>query len=165
MSKFEIKANNTFKSMLNKLYVNKLILNDVKDLPRHGVIEIEMNEEYIKLEPFTRMHINLYYLVDKIGHEGLRLIYYYESRINRNKDNHQFCFAGIRTIANETKINKNKVKQFNDLLKKMKLLKIEYHELEKDDTFDEFNQEQNNKFNNHYQPRLDEIKNYKFNSS
>lgn len=165
MAKFGIKTNSTFKGMLKNLYESKLINNIVSDLPRNGIIEIQMNSDYVMMKPFTMIHINLYYLTDKISHEGMRLMYYYESRINRNKDDHQFCFAGIRTITQETKINKNKIKEVNDLLKKMKLLKIEKHKLESTGEYDEFDQEYKNKFNNHYNPLLKNVEEYKFQNS
>lgn len=161
MCAFGIKDNVTFKKCINNLYNNNLILSDIKELPRQGLISVELNKDYIGIQPFTRLHINLFYLADEVRCEGLRLLYYYESRINRNKDSNQFCFTGIRTIAKETKVNKNKVNEYNEKLRKLKLLKIEKHELKKqDEMYNEFDQELVTKFSNHYTPRLDILGNY-----
>lgn len=163
MCKFGIKANSTFKNILNGLHKNKLIHTEIDKLPKSGLIEIEMNEEYIEKKPFTLIHINLYYLIGKIGHEGLRLMYYYESRVNRNKENNQqFCYAGVRTIAKETKINRNKVIDVNEELCKLNILNIDKHDLDTDGTMNEFEQVEYTKYNNHYYPLIDKIVKYQF---
>jgi hypothetical protein len=129
MCKFSIKSNPTFKKMLERLYENKLINTKVDCLPKSNAINIELNADYLHKKPFTLIHINLYYLLNKIGHEGLRLMYYYESRINRNDNKSIQCsYAGIRTIEKETKINRNKIIEWNEKLTKLKLLKIENHQ-------------------------------------
>ena len=163
MGKFMIKSNVTFKKMVNGLYNSGLIMNRIETLPKHEMIEIELNEEVMQKKPFTMIHVNLYYLVDKIECEGLRLMYYYESRVNRNKQLcSQFCFAGVRLIIKETKVNKNKLKKINENLVKLKLLKMEKHELKHDGEYNEFDQEINVKYNNHYFPQTHVIKNWKF---
>ena len=151
---YGIKTNSTLKTMLKNLYSNNLIHNLIEELPRQSNLTIEINEEYVEKKPFTMISVNLYYQMEKIGHEGLRLLYYYESRINRRKDQHQYCFSGIRSISKETKINKNKVKEINDKLSKLKMLKVVKHELTYTDTYDEFDQNIKSKFNNHYTPNL-----------
>ena len=172
MSKFGIKSNPTLKKMILNLYKSKLILTDVNELPRTDNLEIELNEEYISKEPFTRLHINLYYLLGKINHEGLRLMYYHESRINRNKSktdssdektyDNWFSFAGIRLIEKETKINRNKITEYNEKLKKLKLIKIENSDLSYTGEYDEFNQEIKTKYTNKYYPLIDKLEKYKF---
>lgn len=172
MFKFGIKSNPTFKKMINNLYKNELIKNEIEELPRSEQIEIIMNDDYIGLEPFTRIHINLYYLISKIGHEGLRLMYYHESRINRNKckegldgeltyDN-WFSYAGIRLIEKETRINRNKITKYNEILEKLGLLKIESSDLQYTGVFNEFDQEIKAKYTNKYYPLLKNIENYQF---
>lgn len=172
MCKFGIKSNPTFKKMITNLYKSGLINSDIGELPRTDQIEIIMNEQYIGLEPFTRIHINLYYLIKKVGHEGLRLMYYHESRINRTKckdgidgdktyDN-WFSYAGVRLIEKETKINRNKVTETNEKLKKLKLLKVESSDLSYTEEYDEFNQEIKTKYTNKYYPLLHNVENYKF---
>jgi len=160
MFKFGIKSNTTLKSMLKSLYDNSLINTEITQLNRHDNLIIELNDKYIMKKPFTLMHINLYYMVNKIGCDGIRLMYYYESRINRNKDSHQFCFTGVRRISAETKVNKNKINDVNRNLKKSKILKIECHGLENTYEYDEFDQEIKSRYNNHYVPLLDKIEKF-----
>jgi len=161
MCKFGIKSNPTFKKMISNLYKNNLINTNIDSLPKSSLISVDLNEEYIKKEPFTMIHVNLYYLIKQIGHEGLRLMYYHESRINRNKDN-QYSYAGIRKIEKETKINRNKIIEYHDILKKIKLLKVEDNDLNWTGTYDEFDQEIKTKYTNKYYPQLTNIENYKF---
>lgn len=172
MAKFGIKSNPTIKKMFLNLYKSKLINNEIIELPRTDSLEIELNEEFISKEPFTRLHINLYYLLGKINHEGLRLMYYHESRINRNKSktdsggektyNNWFSFAGIRLIEKETKINRNKITEYNEKLKKLKLIKIENNDLSYIGEYDEFSQEIKTKYTNKYYPMIDKLEKYKF---
>lgn len=163
MAKFNIKTNTTFKKLVSGLHENKLIMNNIDKLPKHENIIIELNEEILQRKPFTMIHINLYHLYEKVECEGLRLIYYYESRVNRSKQIcSQFCFAGIRTIAQETKINKNKLKGINEKLVKLKLLKMEKHEMGGIGMYNEFNQEINIKYNNHYFPLIQNIKDWEY---
>lgn len=161
MCKFGIKSNPTFKKMISNLYKNKLINTNVESLPKSNLISIDLNDEFIKKEPFTMIHVNLYYLINQIGHDGLRLMYYHESRINRNKDN-QYSYAGIRKIEKETKINRNKIIEYHNMLKKIKLLKVENNDLNWTGTYDEFDQEIKTKYTNKYYPQLSNIENYKF---
>lgn len=172
MGKFGIKSNPTLKKMIGNLHKSGLIKNSIVELPRTEQIVIIMNEEFIGLEPFTRIHVNLYYLINKIGHEGLRLMYYHESRINRTKckdgldgektyDN-WFSYAGIRLIEKETKINRNKISNCNKLLAKLKILKIEGSDLNYSSEYDEFDQEIKTKYTNKYYPLLKNIEDYKF---
>ncbi|MED3562280.1 hypothetical protein [Bacillus xiapuensis] len=160
MCKFGIKSNPTFKKLLDNLYSNGLIKTKVEALPKTNLIDIELNKEYISKQPFTMIHINLYYLISKVSHEGLRLMYYHESRINRKKGG--FSYAGIRTIEKETKINRNKVIEFHDKLSKLKLLKIEGNDLMWTNTYDEFDQEIKTKYTNKYYPQMNKIEEHNF---
>jgi hypothetical protein len=162
MSKFGIKSNPTFKKLLNGLCANGLIKTNVGALPKSNLIDIELNEAYIQKQPFTLIHINLYYLIGKVCHEGLRLMYYHESRINRNKKGNQYSYAGIRKIEKETKINHNKIIEFHEKLSKLKLLKVEGNDLSYTNEYDEFNQEIKTKYTNKYYPQINKIEEYDF---
>lgn len=162
MCKFGIKSNPTFKKLLNGLYANGLIQTKVDTLPKSNLIEIELNEEYIQKQPFTMIHINLYYLISKVGHEGLRLMYYHESRINRNKNSNQYSYAGIRKIEKETKINHNKIIEYHEKLIKLKLLKVEGNDLTYTNEYNEFDQEIKIKYTNKYYPQMNKIEEYIF---
>lgn len=158
MYNLSIDDTRTFKKILNNLYKNKLILNGIDKFPKHDTLKIHINNEYINMKPFTKMHINLLYALPYIDCYGLRLIYYYESRINR-PNGQEFSFASIRTIAKETKMDKNMVIIYNEKLVKLRLLKIVKHELEHTGMYDSLDMAHITKFNNHYYPRLDRIEN------
>jgi hypothetical protein len=162
MCKFGIKSNPTFKKLLDNLYKNNLIKTNVSVLPKSSLLEIKLNEEYIQKKPFTLIHINLYYLIGKVGHEGLRLMYYHESRINRNKEGNNYSYAGIRSIERETKINHNKIIDTHEKLRKLKLLKIEGNDLSYTGTYDEFEQEIKTRYTNKYYPQINKVEEYTF---
>jgi hypothetical protein len=162
MCKFGIKSNSTFKKLLKQLLINNLIKTSIEELPKHDQLHIELNPDFLQKQPFTLIHINLYYLITKVGHEGLRLMYYHESRINRNKEGNKFSYAGIRTIERETKINHNKVIEYHEKLRKLKLLKIDTNDLTYTGTYNEFDQEIKTKFTNKYYPQLKNIEEYNF---
>jgi hypothetical protein len=162
MSKFGIKSNSTFKKLISQLYKNNLINNIVEELPKQSLIHIEMNKDYIQKQPFTLIHINLYYLINKVSYQGLRLMYYHESRINRNIEGNKCSYAGIRTIVRETKINHNQVIEYHDKLSKLKLLKVDVNDLSYTGTYDEFTQEIKTKYTNKYYPQLSKIEKYNF---
>jgi hypothetical protein len=162
MCKFGIKSNPTFKKLLDILYKNNLIKTNISVLPKSSLLEIELNNDYIQKKPFTLIHINLYYLIGKIGHEGLRLMYYHESRINRNVEGNNYSYAGIRAIERETKINHNKIIDTHEKLRKLKLLKIEGNDLSYTGTYDEFEQEIKTRYTNKYYPQMNKIEGYTF---
>ena len=120
----KISENRTFKEILDELFENGLILNNVEVLPRNSPITIAINEDMIpKGESmlFTQLteHVINKKVIEKIGHVGVRLMYYYKSRINQKSDV-QFCYASEETIANEIGINRKTVIKYNKILEKVK---------------------------------------------
>lgn len=151
-----IKSNRTFKKCLDELYENKLIINNIKILPRRGNIEIELadinNHKFAQLEFWFLDQC----VLNEIGYEGYRLLYYLKSYINNYKEH---CFCSRETIANDIGSSPNTVDKYCKRLEKLKLIKIHKHELKSDGTYDnEFTTRENfTKYNNHYFLRNDQF--------
>lgn len=157
-----ISSNKTFKKILNELYNSKLIHNQIEKLPRNGLIEIELNTFFNKEKNYQFAQLPYYLLnksvLDVIGYEGYRMLYYYKSYIN---DTRQFCFCSRGTIARDIGVSDNTVDKYNKILKKWKLVKVTKHELESNGEYDtnEFGNEVEKftKYNNHYFLRYDQF--------
>lgn len=159
-----IKANQTFKKCINQLYDFKLVENKIDKLPRNGSIEIELNSKYVCNNKDFKFAQLPYYLLDKcvidlIGLEGLRLLYYFKTYINNANE---YCFSSRETIANEIGSNPKTVDKYVGLIKKNKFIKVDKHILESKGEFedvDEFGNQKETftKFNNHYFLRMDKF--------
>jgi predicted transcriptional regulator len=157
MNKLFINDSRTLKKSLNKLYKYGFIEEEIKRLPRNGILKLEFNHSPFKTKSFTQLPTSLINKIEQIGLIGYRLIYYYESYINR-KDviSKQFCFVGQDTISSELNINKETIKKYNDILKKSKLVTIKKHKLEFDG-YDDLDNIVFNKYNNHYYVHIDKM--------
>ena len=157
MNKLFINDSRTLKKPLNKLYKYGFIEEEIKRLPRNGILKLKFNPSPFKTKSFTQLPTNLINKIEQIGLIGYRLIYYYESYINR-KDviSKQFCFVGQDTISSELNINKETIKKYNDILKKSKLVTIKKHKLEFDG-YDDLDNIVFNKYNNHYYVHIDKM--------
>lgn len=157
-----INSNKTFKKVIDSLYENKLIKNKIEQLPRSGLIEIELNDFFNKEKNYQFAQLPFYLLdkcvLEEIGYEGYRLLYYYKSYIN---DARQYCFCSRETIARDIGVSDNTVDKYNKILKKWKLVKITKHELKGTGEFEinEFGTEKESftKYNNHYVLRFDQF--------
>lgn len=152
-----IKSNRTFKKCMSELFQNELIKSDLLSLPRQGNIEIELSDK--QEGSFAQLE---YWLLDQcmlnvIGYEGYRLLYYFKSYIN---DYSQFCFCSRETIAKDIGSSPNTVDKYIRILEKLKMIKIHKHELKSDGTYlSEFDDRENiTKYNNHYYLRHDQFK-------
>lgn len=157
MNKLFINDSRTLKKSLNKLYKYGFIEEEIKRLPRNGILKLKFNPSPFKTKSFTQLPTNLINKIEQIGLIGYRLIYYYESYINR-KDviSKQFCFVGQDTISSELNINKETIKKYNDILKKSKIVTIKKHKLEFDG-YDDLDNIVFNKYNNHYYVHIDKM--------
>jgi hypothetical protein len=153
--------NNTFKKAYNSLVDKGYILDTIDTLPRKGGITVRLNMSVIpelnKGIAFTQLDSNILSksVIEEIGHLGVRLIYYYQSYINK-KDGKHYCFVSEEKIADHLGITKKTVITYNKKLKKSKLVKIVQHELKDNGEYIgerlEFK-----KYNNHYYVREDKL--------
>lgn len=154
---FDINDNRTIKKSLTKIYDEGYLLNPVS-IDSHSVGKVALNNELLKVKSnFTQVYMNIMKYYGTIGANGVRLLFYYESYINRKITNNQFCYTSIKTISAETGLNSKTIVKYNEILKKEKLLHIDKHKLGTDYRYDDNDKVIFSKYNNHYSVRLENI--------
>jgi hypothetical protein len=155
--RMNVSSDLTIKAAFNNLQNEQYILNDVKVINK-TLMSIQLNTN--KLERgrfFTQLPKNLFKKLDKVGHRGIRLLYYYESYINRSLTSNQFAYVGFKKIAEDTGIKKDAIDKYNEILVKEKLLSIEKHKAGYNGQYDDDDRQIWTKYNNHCEVRLDKI--------
>ncbi|MFJ3388810.1 hypothetical protein [Lysinibacillus sp. NPDC086135] len=149
-----ITDNRTIKKCFVNLHDQGLIKYELdKDkLPINKPLQIIMLEPY-KSDYFTQIPLELIKSIDRIGLIGFRLMYYYESYINRSNITKLFCYPSYETIQIDLGISNFSVTKYNKLLAKEKLITITKHKAE----YDPFGDGGLEKFNNHYTVNLDKL--------
>ncbi|EMI09230.1 hypothetical protein [Anoxybacillus gonensis] len=163
-----IKSNQKLKSALNALYSAKLIKTKIDALPKNQPLRIEINSFFdlkkagkTKEDRFTYTQMPYILLersmIEKIGHAGVRLLYYFESYINRTKEfTKQFCFTSLVTIQKEIGLTENTILKYVDILKKNKLISVTKHKFEFAG-YDDLDNVVFTKYNNHYYVHIENI--------
>lgn len=146
--------NRTLKKCFLSLYESGLIEDKILNFPRNS-IPINIKIKHKKDKYFTQLPSNVLYKIKDIGYTGIRLLYYYESYINR-KNNKEFAYPSQETIAKDLKYSFTTIDKYNKTLVKYKLIKIVVHEFTLD-RFDELDRPLFSRFNNHYYVRLDKF--------
>lgn len=146
----QFKDNRTLKKCFKVIHEQGLIKSPVKKLPINKHLEVELlypcREDW-----FTQLPVNLLRRINDVGYTGFRLMYYYESYIDRSNILKDFCYPSYITICEDLKIKNDKLSKHNNELKKLKLISITKHEVQFDDPLDE---DRFTKFNNHYKVNL-----------
>ncbi|MBT2736147.1 replication/maintenance protein RepL [Bacillus sp. ISL-7] len=164
-----IKDQSTFKKRLEGLHKLGIVENEIGDLPRKGELKISLNKDVIpQLRDakgvFTQLPsiVISRKMIESVGDTGIRLLYYYMSYINPKSVNKNKCYAAEKTIAEHLGITEKTVIKHNKILNKLKFIKIEKHEVEKD-IYTTVNGKEKylfQKYNNHYSLRLDKIQEF-----
>lgn len=148
-----INDNRTLKNCFKNLYEQKLIKNEINYFPIRKKLKLELLHPY-RDDWFTQIPLNLNLHIETIGLIGYRLVFYYESYINRNDIMKDYCFPAYETIINDLNISDKTLTRYNNKLKKEKLISITKHQVHFDNPFDE---NKFDKFNNHYKVNLSNI--------
>ncbi|MBG9689464.1 hypothetical protein ABD91_00795 [Lysinibacillus sphaericus] len=144
-----ITDNRTIKKCFSILRDQGLIMVKNDKLPINNPIHFTMLKPY-KDNYFTQIPLNLLKSLDAIGVIGFRMMYYYESFINRENVTKQFCYPSYETIQEDLGISNFSVTKYNKLLAKEKLITITKHKVE----YDPFGDSGLERFNNHYSVNL-----------
>ncbi|KOS61478.1 hypothetical protein FJQ98_16455 [Lysinibacillus agricola] len=145
-----INDNRTLKRCFKVLYDQKLIKNEISKFPTNGQLKVELLYPYRK-DWFTQLPLKSLNRIEEIGHHGYRLMYYYESYINRNDISQDYCYPSYISIRDDLKISDDTLTKYNTQLKKLKLITITKHEVQFDNPLDE---NRFTRFNNHYRVNL-----------
>lgn len=146
----KFKDNRTLKKCFNVLYEQGLIKSPVEKFPINKYLEIELVHPFHE-KRFTQLPVNLLRRINEVEYTGFRLMFYYESYINRKDIKKDFCYPSYIAICEDLKIKNDKLSKYNNKLKKLKLITITKHEVQFDDPLDE---DKFTKYNNHYRVNL-----------
>ncbi|KAF6626971.1 hypothetical protein H6F38_23230 [Paenibacillus sp. EKM208P] len=156
-----IKDNKTLKKSLKNLYDNNYLLEKTPENFVQGKpVRFSLNRDKFETDTnFTMLPMTVLTMVSegRITRECARLIYYYESRVNRN-NKRMFCFASEISISEETGIKAVKtIRKHNSILKREKLIDIKKGKLGWDYQYDEDGNPIFGKYNNHYYVNWDKL--------
>lgn len=159
VSKFKIvlhiSDNRTLKSSFRRLKTMGYINNNV-ELNRRTTSSVEINIDKFDLRNnFTRLPASIFKYITEIGYPGIRLLFYYESYINRKDSLRRYCYPSQESIKAETKLSNRSIIDYNKRLAKAKLLKVTQHDPEPE--YDEVGELNWNRWNNHYDVRLENL--------
>lgn len=143
-----ITDNRTIKKCFSILHDQGLI-SAIKKLPINNPLQIELLQPY-KDNYFTQIPLELLKSINVVGVIGFRLMYYYESFINRKNVTKQYCYPSYENIQEDLGISNFSVTKYNKLLVKEKLITITKHKVE----YDSFGDSGLERFNNHYSVNL-----------
>lgn len=151
MTDLQISNTRTFNKFVSELS-NLNIITEESRLNKGGSFKVEFLTDDSK-QNFTQLPRGLIDKITEIGLIGFRLLYYYESYINRTKqvDRVAFAFPSYETICSDLDISKPTLSKHNKILVDKKLLSIKKHNVTNNAGMDD---EKFYRFNNHYFPVL-----------
>jgi hypothetical protein len=156
-NQLNIKDSRVLKTSLTTLYRHGLINSWDGHLPKRKPLMIDVDGDVVGRKPFTQLPATVLSHIRTIGHIGLRILFYYESRINRTRLQRQFCFSSFESISKELGISPTTLSKYNTLLVSSGLLTITKSALATDNSYNSDGSLIFNRFNNHYTPNIDRI--------
>ncbi|MFI2856821.1 helix-turn-helix domain-containing protein [Paenibacillus sp. JSM ZJ436] len=149
-----IADNRTLRKALLKLVEHGYILSEL-DSKKWSKGKITVNSKKLELNnKFTQLPSSLIKHIHTIGCPGVRLMYYYESLINRKKTL-QICYPSQEAIKRDTGLSIRTIIEYNKILVKTKLLKITQHDPRIEYTIEGIANVE--RYNNHYEVRLENL--------
>jgi hypothetical protein len=153
-----ISDNRTIKKCLLNLHKMGVVLELIDTLPKRKPITLTFNPEPFESIAFTQLPATILYKINKIGTIGLRILFYYESFINRkDRREKQYAFPAIETTAADLNINKETVIEYNRILHDNDLLIITKHEIQFEGAYNDLDKPLFTRYNNHYNVILKNI--------
>lgn len=137
-----IKTNSTLKNSLQNLKKLNLIEYDEINYTLNSVLKFNMIP--IEKKQYTQLPFSILNLIPLIDYEGFRLLYYYETYINRKKLNSK-AYPSYIKIIEDLNISSKTLSKYNSILEKNKFLTIEKSNLKKD-LYSDYSEKYNNKY-------------------
>lgn len=151
MEELAIKDTRTLRKRMKAMYKAGLIEDELIKLPRGvGNTMITLNEETYDAEYFTTLSMNVMDSFGKLSDTAMRLLFYYKSYINPNVEKKKYCFAGREHITDTLHIGNTTFTECNKELEKSGLLKIVRHPLTHNFEYNEDDEIQFGRYQNHY---------------
>ena len=137
-----IKTNATLKNSLQALKNLNLIEYEEMNYTLNSILKFEITTQQKK--QYTQLPFSIFNLIPIVEHEGFRLLYYYETYINRKKLNFK-AYPSYNKIIEHLNISSKTLSKYNSILEKNKFLTIEKSNLKKDD-YSQYSEKYNNKY-------------------
>lgn len=156
LEKLNWESNKKLKKYLLELYDRKLINEKYNSLPKFKPLTLTIDNINSK-NGFTQLPSIL--LTNKItimGDYGIRLLFYYESYINRRSNKNLFAYCSQEIIYKDTGISNKTIIKYNEILQENRLISIDKYELE--ESINKYGYSFN-KYNNHYFVLVENFKN------
>lgn len=151
MNDLGIKDTRTLRKRIKAMYRAGLIENEVEKYPRSiGHVSIMFNEDSYNAEFFTTLNMSVMDSFGEISDTAMRLLFYYKSYINPNIEKRKYCFAGREHITDKLHIGNTTFTECNKELEKSGLLKIVRHPLTHNFEYNEKDELQFGRYQNHY---------------
>lgn len=157
-----INDNRTLKKSLNNLYKLGYTKTHITVFPKNSWLYIELNLNELTKKPFAQLdyHITDREIISGVGNAGVRLMYYYQSHINK-KTNNNFCYVSLETIKNDIGMAKSTTIRINKLLEQVKFITKRKFETE---SYIQLSNEREEyritKYNNHYLVNEDQMEKF-----
>lgn len=153
-----------------KIIDKRTLTKSIENLIKYGAIfssgyksgnfNIALNKElFICESDFAQLPTNLLInFLEKIDHTGFRLLYYYESFINRSSgEENMFCYPSYEEITRTLGISDPTLTKYNKILEDNKLLRITKHFIRTESTVKNDSLVLFKRYNNHYTPQRGEM--------
>lgn len=148
----------TFMTCLKGLYAKGIIVNKIERLPRNGKLTISLSPTVIpdlnEDQMFTQLeyHVLNMDVIEKVGHTGVRILYYLKSWINYKQVGKDHCYASVERMAKDLGISEKTFIKYIGLLEDVKFIKVKRFDPTTSYRYDKNGNESLliERYNNHY---------------
>jgi hypothetical protein len=158
----------TFTACLKGLSKNNYITNEINRLPRNGKLTISLSPNVIpelaEEKLFTQLEswvINMS-VIEKVGHTGVRMLYYLMSWINYTQVGKDHCYASVERMAKDIGVSEKTFIKYTGILEHANFIKVVRHDINLENQVDKNGNENLllDRWNNHYYIKLENIKKF-----
>lgn len=122
-----------FVECLKELYKHEIIENEIKSLPKKKGLSITLSSKVIpelnKKQIFVQLETYAIHrsIIEKVGHTGVRLLYYIMSWINYKMKDKDKCYASEERMAEDLGLTEKTIIKYIKILEKEKFIKVKRH--------------------------------------
>ncbi|WP_042455594.1 helix-turn-helix domain-containing protein [Neobacillus dielmonensis] len=168
MNYINITDQRTFTACLKGLVKKKYIANEIKRLSRNGKLTISLSPKVIPELTDEKLFTQLEYwvinmsVIEKVGHTGVRILYYLMSWINYTQEGKDHCYASVERMAKDIGVSEKTFIKYIGILEDLKFIKVVRHETTIEYKNDKYGNENLllDRWNNHYYIKLENIKKF-----
>uniref|UniRef100_UPI00313DA60B hypothetical protein n=1 Tax=Bacillus sp. OTU530 TaxID=3043862 RepID=UPI00313DA60B len=168
MNYIDITDQRTFRDCLDRLYKNELITNEITRLPRNGKLTISLSSTVIpdlnEKQLFTQLEYGVISMsvIEKVGHTGVRILYYLKSWMNYKVKGKDHCYASVERMSKDIGASEKTFIKYIGILEAAKFIKVVRHNIHSEHQADKNGNENLllDRWNNHYHIKHENIKKF-----